>query len=118
MGTGILVIRHIFLFLGQVYHWIHAQFFLDTHLHRARFARTEELNQLLSTAPLPDGLLLGSKKARHFITVRPTQTRRELGNILCVAPTRGGKGLLATSQLLSWKHSGIVNDIKGELFNQ
>jgi type IV secretion system protein VirD4 len=61
--------------------------------------------------------LLGTKYL-HFVTVRPQQTRRELGNLLVVAPTRGGKGLLATSQLLSWKHSVIVNDIKGELFSQ
>jgi type IV secretion system protein VirD4 len=38
--------------------------------------------------------------------------------MLVVAPTRGGKGLLAVSQLLSWKHSVIVNDIKGDLFTQ
>jgi type IV secretion system protein VirD4 len=37
--------------------------------------------------------------------------------MLVVAPTRGGKGLLATSQLLTWQGSAIVNDIKGELFN-
>src|SRR5207237_2777087 len=30
----------------------------------------------------------------------------------------GGKGLLATSQLLSWQHSVVVNDIKGEMFTQ
>jgi type IV secretory pathway TraG/TraD family ATPase VirD4 len=41
-----------------------------------------------------------------------------LGNVLVVAPTRGGKGLLATSQLLTWPHSVIVNDIKGDLFTQ
>jgi type IV secretion system protein VirD4 len=38
--------------------------------------------------------------------------------VLVVAPTRGGKGLLATSQLLTWPHSVIVNDIKGDLFTQ
>ena len=38
--------------------------------------------------------------------------------MLICAPTRGGKGLLAVSQLLSWKHSVVVNDIKGELYNQ
>ncbi len=48
--------------------------------------------------------------------MQPTKTRREIGNTLIVAPTRGGKGLLAVSQLLSWQHSVIVNDIKGELF--
>jgi type IV secretion system protein VirD4 len=32
------------------------------------------------------------------------------------ALTRGGKGLLAISQLLTWPHSCIVLDIKGELY--
>src|SRR5205807_2506864 len=31
---------------------------------------------------------------------------------------RSGKGLLAVSQLLTWHHSVIINDIKGELFTQ
>src|SRR5207249_3677633 len=60
---------------------------------------------------------LGTRKA-GFVAVRKMVTRRELGNLLVVAPTRGGKGLLATSQLLSWQHSVVVNDIKGELFLQ
>jgi type IV secretion system protein VirD4 len=55
---------------------------------------------------------------KNFVMVRPTNVRRELGNMLIVAPTRGGKGLLAVSQLLSWKHSVVVNDIKGDLFTQ
>jgi type IV secretion system protein VirD4 len=38
--------------------------------------------------------------------------------MLIVGPTRSGKGLLATSQLLTWQHSVIVNDIKGDLFSQ
>jgi len=52
----------------------------------------------------------------RFVVVRPTKERREIGNTLIVAPTRGGKGLLAVSQLLSWNDSAVVNDIKGELF--
>src|SRR5207247_1157987 len=71
----------------------------------------------LHSTPSPDGLLLGTTKA-GFVAVRPTQERAELGNLLIVAPTRGGKGLLAVSQLLSWQHSVVVNDIKGELFTQ
>src|SRR5437660_3763537 len=55
---------------------------------------------------------------KKFVVWRPTQNRREIGNTLIVGPTRSGKGLLATSQLLSWKHSVVVNDIKGELFTQ
>jgi type IV secretion system protein VirD4 len=55
---------------------------------------------------------------KRYVAITPTPARRELGNMLIVGPTRSGKGLLATSQLLSWEHSVIVNDIKGELFNQ
>ena len=54
----------------------------------------------------------------HVLRVRPTNARPELGNLLVVAPTRGGKGSLAVSQLLSWRHSAVVNDIKGDLFTQ
>src|SRR5437588_918915 len=89
-------------------------------LHRARFAKRHELAELLQKALCSDGVLLGKRNQwlffNRYVSVRPTQNRRELGNTLIVAPTRGGKGLLAVSQLLSWEHSVIVNDIKGELF--
>src|SRR2546425_11091654 len=89
-------------------------------IHRGRFARLSEIKELLCHEPSVDGVLLGMKRMfllfRRFVVVRPTSRRREIGNTLVVAPTRGGKGLLAISQLLTWKHSVIVNDIKGELF--
>ncbi len=69
----------------------------------------------------PDGLLLGTRRlllSKRLVTVRKTKHRPELGNLLIVAPTRSGKGLLAVSQLLTWHHSVIVNDIKGDLFTQ
>src|SRR2546425_5974479 len=88
-------------------------------LHRARFARTHELWPLFSSSFVPDRVLLGTRRfllGKPLVTVRKTTQRPELGNLLIVAPTRSGKGLLAVSQLLSWHHSVIVNDIKGELF--
>ncbi len=91
-------------------------------LHRARFAKHQELKDLLSPTPIADAVLLGTKQHllffKRYLMVRPTKTRREIGNTLIVGPTRSGKGLLATSQLLSWQHSVVVNDIKGELFSQ
>jgi type IV secretion system protein VirD4 len=90
-------------------------------LHRARFAHISEVWPL-TTATFPrNGLLLGSRRwllSQRLVTVRHTKQRPELGNLLIVAPTRSGKGLLAVSQLLTWHHSVIVNDIKGELFTQ
>ncbi len=90
-------------------------------LHRARFARTHELWPLFSATFAPDRLLLGSRRflwGKPLVAVRKTKHRTELGNLLIVAPTRSGKGLLAVSQLLTWHHSVIVNDIKGDLFTQ
>ncbi len=90
-------------------------------LHRARFAHTSEVWPLLSSSFAPDGMLLGNRRlllSKRLVTVRQTRQRPELGNLLIVAPTRSGKGLLAVSQLLTWHHSVIVNDIKGDLFTQ
>src|SRR6266567_3805456 len=89
-------------------------------IHQARFAKHHELRGLLSKEATPDGVLLGMRRDflffNRFVAVRPTQKRREIGNTLIVGPNRSGKGLLAVSQLLSWQHSVVVNDIKGELF--
>src|SRR2546423_5930572 len=90
----------------------------DKRLHRARYARLDELSSITSRNPDPTSLLIGVNRLKQFLLVRPTKTRRELGNMLIVAPTRGGKGLLATSQLFTWQHSVIVNDLKGDLFTQ
>jgi type IV secretion system protein VirD4 len=90
-------------------------------LHQERFAKWYELRELLSRDICPDGVLLGTRRDflffKRFVVVRPTKNRREIGNTLIVGPTRSGKGLLAVSQLLSWNHSCLVNDIKGELFS-
>jgi type IV secretion system protein VirD4 len=88
-------------------------------LHTARFSRPHELETLRSERWHTEaGLLLGVSSFNQPLSVRPTKTRRELGNLLVTAPTRGGKGLLAVSQLLTWPHSVIVNDIKGDLYDQ
>ena len=94
---------------------------LEVRLHRARFTRRHEIADLYAQKPEGSALLLGVNhwypQFRRFVVVRSTKTRKELGNLLVVAPTRLGKGLLAISQLLSWQQSIVVNDIKGELFS-
>src|SRR4051794_18169343 len=94
--------------------------FLPFHrqLYAARFARVHELAGLVGDQLDGAGLLLGQTKLGHILQIRSSSDRRELGNLLAVAQTRGGKGLLAESQLLTWKHSVIVNDIKGDLFTK
>jgi type IV secretion system protein VirD4 len=86
-------------------------------LYSDRFASPHEVDHLVH----PDwereaGLLVGISRFNQVLSVRGTPKRRELGNVLVTALTRGGKGLLAISQLLIWPHSCVVLDIKGELF--
>src|SRR4051812_42998450 len=79
-------------------------------LHNSRFAHASELKELIAHSfDENDSLLIGKDKFDHVLRICPSAKRRELGNILIEAPTRGGKGLLATSQLLSWKGSVVVN---------
>src|SRR3954454_24911119 len=84
-------------------------------LHTDRFALPAELAD--STSDEMDGtsLLMGETTDHRILCIRPTEKQQELGNILVDARTRGGKGILAEPQILTWQHSLIVNDIKGEL---
>jgi type IV secretion system protein VirD4 len=86
-------------------------------LYTDRFAHPHEVSPLVSHHWQHEpGLLVGVNNFTHVLSVRSTPQRRELGNVLVDALTRGGKGLLAISQLLTWPHSVVVLDIKGELY--
>ena len=118
MGRLGSVLTHILFRLVMLFHRIRFFFHNSHNLHHARFATLPELTSLLTTELTGTNLLLGISSFNQLLRVQPTSQRRELGNLLVVAPTRGGKGLLATAQLLTWPHSVVVNDIKGELFQQ
>jgi type IV secretion system protein VirD4 len=92
----------------------------DKRLHKARYAKPPELFPLMGgTTPEPEtSLLLGIGPYNRVLRITPTTKHKELGNLLVEAPTRRGKGLLAITQLLTWPHSVVVNDIKGELFEK
>jgi hypothetical protein len=87
-------------------------------LHKDRFALPHEVADLATDTLPTDSLLLGTNHYAHILHVKATPNRRELGNILIEAPTGGGKGQLAVSQLLSWGSSAVVFDIKGDLYKQ
>jgi type IV secretion system protein VirD4 len=87
-------------------------------LHHARFALPHELKDLTSHNLDEEALLLGRTHLGGIYRVRKTPSRRELGNCLVLAPTGGGKGLLATSQILTWPGSMIIFDLKGDLYTQ
>jgi type IV secretion system protein VirD4 len=88
----------------------------QSHLHPARFARLHELERLYSKALDGKHLLLGQGRCNQFLRVSPTNNGRELNNLGMFVPTGGGKSTHLTSQILTWPHSMIINDPKGELF--
>ena len=105
------------IFFNRIGAWFQEK----NHLHTSRFAYDYELSPLMSntlSGCAGSGLLLGVGAYNQFLQVSPAPERRQLRNMLITARTGGGKGLLAVSQLLTWKHSVIVNDIKGDLFTQ
>ncbi|GGI34094.1 MULTISPECIES: conjugal transfer protein TraG [Bradyrhizobium] len=72
----------------------------------ARWAKLEEVRAggLLSA----DGVVLGRLEKNDLRHDGPE-------HVLCFAPTRSGKGVgLVVPSLLTWPHSAIVHDIKGE----
>jgi type IV secretion system protein VirD4 len=106
--------------LSIIFSWLGTIFPKTDTLHHARFALPHELKSLLTHTFNQTSLLIGISHLGGIYRVKPTKDRQELGHALIVAPTRGGKSLLAMSQLLGGWEDGsvIVNDIKGELFRK
>ena len=70
-----------------VFNWIYALLSRRYKLHRARFARIDELAKLMSESFNHEAsLVLGISHLGNVLRVRPVKTRRELGNLLVVAP--------------------------------
>ena len=53
-------------------------------------------------------------KGGKVIAVATKKNKRELAHVLVVGPTRSGKGLMITQNLLTWTGNAIINDPKGE----
>src|SRR5918912_1344994 len=87
----------------------------ERKLHSARYAYRHELAKLLSPTFEGANLLLAEYAGCHILRVATNHNRYHLGNMLMCGPTGSGKSQHITSQLLTWPHSAVVYDIKGEL---
>jgi type IV secretory pathway TraG/TraD family ATPase VirD4 len=92
-----------------------SHFASEKSLGTERFALPHEIAQLSFETPHDYGLILGADHFRRTLQIIPTQNRPNLGNVLKVAPSQGGKSTDFKKQLRRWKGSVIANDIKGEL---
>ncbi len=94
---------------------------IDKRLHKSRFARLDEIEPLLAKQPASDGLTLGSVKQfffiRHYVCVRPTKEKKEIGHSLIIAPSGMGKTTMMRGQIVALDDvSMIITDPKGDLF--
>ena len=115
--------QRLFYRLAIVHSWYTAWRERSNHLHTARWIYFHELAALLTDKLSGPQILIAKKSFFHglltrVVAVKPTKTQRELGHMLLVGKHRSGKGLCIETNLLTWLHSVIVNDIKGELYHR
>lgn len=96
--------------------------------YTARWATLPELRDMLTNPAQPT-----PERGTELLLARPAEAkskeraggdlyslkpgalgRKEMGHALLVAPTRRGKGLNLTANLLNWQGSAVVLDLKGE----
>jgi type IV secretion system protein VirD4 len=113
-----MTLKRLFYHMAVFFSWWNAIWPKAAPLHKDRFSLDHEVADLTTDSLPTDSLLLGNNHFSRILHVQATPERRELGNILIQAPTGGGKGLLAVCQLLTWRGSVVVFDIKGDLYKQ
>ena len=92
-----------------------SHFASEKSLGTERFALPHEVAHLSSEKAHDYGLILGVDQFGRTLQITPTKNRPNLGNVLKVAPSQGGKSTDFKKQLRHFKGSVIANDIKGEL---
>src|ERR687894_1251484 len=91
---------------------------LDTShkLFPGRLAYKHELNTIEITAFAGNHLLIGEGAYGQVYAVQPTALSPELGNMIKLGTTRYGKSSAELCQIGDWDGSGIIFDIKGEIY--
>ncbi|CAM4452862.1 type IV secretory system conjugative DNA transfer family protein [Deinococcus marmoris] len=84
----------------------------------AGFASPDEMRELrvqLEEANTGERLLVATAPNAHHLGLTAPP---ELGHMLVVGPSRSGKGLHLIANLLDWRGSAIVIDLKGEFYRK
>src|ERR687895_121569 len=105
---------HLNLWFSRINAWLST----GRHLHTARLAYPHETAKIaiLKThiTRKVTAIYLAVGQFGQIMCLWPTKEQDELGNIFLDGMTRAGKGLTIETNLFTWPHSVIVNDIKGE----
>src|SRR5215210_5490818 len=107
--------KNFFYNLSLQHSRLSAFFSHENNLHPERWALPHEVAHLSFAKPHDYGLLLGEDQFGRTLQITATAKHPNLGNVLKIAPSQGGKSTDFKEQLRQWKGSAIVNNIKGEL---
>src|ERR687894_792013 len=91
---------------------------LDTShkLFPGRLAYKHELNTIEITVFDGNHLLIGEGEYGQVYGVKPTKNSPEFGNIIKLGTTQYGKSSAELCQIVDWEGSGIIFDIKEEIY--
>ena len=90
-GAGVRVIKNFYYNLSIVHSRLSSHFASEKSFGAERFALAHEIAHLSNEKPHDYGLILGVDHFGRTLQITPTKNRPNLGNVLKVAPSQGGK---------------------------
>src|ERR687894_1922887 len=113
-----VMLRSLLRDLSIIISWLAALFDTSQKLFPGRLAYKHELNTLEITAFDGNHLLIGEGAYGQVYGVKPTENSPELGNMIKLGTTRYGKSSAELCQIVDWDGSGVIFDIKGEIYSK
>jgi type IV secretory pathway TraG/TraD family ATPase VirD4 len=110
------MLRSLFRDLSLFRSWLAVYFDSAHNLYTDRLAYQHELSNLAITGFDGSHLHIGEGEYGQVYGVLPTKKRRELGNMIKLGTTRCGKSTAELCQIVDWQGSGIIFDIKREIY--
>src|SRR5919106_378037 len=111
-----VMLRALLRDLSRFRSWLAVVLDTSHKLFPGRLAYQHELNAIEITGFDGNHLLIGEGEYGQVYAVQPTELSPELGNMIKLGTTRYGKSSAELCQLVDWEGSGIIFDIKGEIY--
>src|SRR5918997_1019090 len=110
------MLMRLFKIFSQLVSWLAVVLDTSHKLFPGRLAYQHELNNIEITAFDGNHLLIGEGAYGQVYGVLPTEKSPELGNMIKLGTTRYGKSTAELCQIVDWNGSGIIFDIKREIY--
>src|ERR687895_744895 len=111
-----VMLRSLLRDLSRFRSWLAVVLDTSHKLFPGRLAYKHELNTIEITAFDGNHLLIGEGEYGQVYGVKPTAISPEFGNMIKLGTTRYGKSSAELCQIVDWEGSGIIFDIKGEIY--